>query len=71
LRPTTNDLLTPSMSKAGTAVVAAEATGTVRMVVFSWSVRMAVTMDSRCVAVMGNERAAGLVRRFVGGPRGS
>src|SRR5687768_11711077 len=44
LRPTTNDLLTPSMSRAGTADVTAEDAGTATgVVVFSWLVRVAVT----------------------------
>jgi hypothetical protein len=34
------------MNNAGTAAVAVEATGTLAMVVFSWSVKRAVTMDS-------------------------
>src|SRR5215207_1432868 len=44
LRPTTNDLLTPSIRRAGTADVTAEDAGTATgVVVFSWLVRVAVT----------------------------
>src|SRR5688500_3082073 len=77
LRPTTNDLLTPSMSRAGTADVTAEDAGTATgVVVFSWLVKVAVTwwlLGSRRVGggFRGKKRAAGLVRQFVGRPRGS
>src|SRR5688572_9428683 len=72
-RPTTNDLLTPSMSRAGTADVTVEDAGTATgVVVFSWLVRVAVTswlLGSwrGGVASGGKDRAAGLVRRLSGG----
>ncbi len=70
--PTTNDLLTPSMSRAGTPDETAHAVWrTAGASVCSCSmVVVAVTVDSGWREV-DMERAADLIRRFVGGPRGS
>src|SRR6185369_8139129 len=70
-RPTTNDLLTLSMRSAGAAVTpAAEATGIEVVVVFSCSVRVAVT-GGLLVVWAGKEEPRASSDNFVGGPRGS